>query len=81
LKNTDQDMTKSVETNVCSVREKMVKYAKFSLRRFNSRTVKCENIELKEQEHTDGILFSCTNAIETSAWFMINSTALGPVKA
>jgi hypothetical protein len=33
-----------------------------------------------ELEHTDGILFSCTNAIETSAWFMINSTALGPVR-
>lgn len=36
---------------------------------------------LKElEQHTDAILFSCTNAIETSAWFMINSTALGPVR-
>lgn len=31
-------------------------------------------------ELTEGILLSCTNAIETSAWFMINSTALGPVR-
>jgi len=30
-------------------------------------------------ELTEGILLSCTNAIETSAWFMINSTALTPV--
>jgi len=30
---------------------------------------------------TEGILLCCTNAIETSAWFMINSTALGPVYA
>jgi hypothetical protein len=30
-------------------------------------------------ELTEGILLCCTNAIETSAWFMINSTALGPV--
>jgi len=31
-------------------------------------------------ELTEGNLLSCTNAIETSAWFMINSTALGPVR-
>lgn len=35
---------------------------------------------LKKLEHTAGIFFSCTNAIETSAWFMMNSTALAPVR-
>ena len=43
-----------------------------------SPTWNSKKIVLKELEHTDGIFFSCTNAIETSAWFMINSTALGP---
>lgn len=37
-----------------------------------------EVVEDEDLELTEGILFSCTNAIETSACFMIYSTALGP---
>lgn len=80
-------MTKSVETKVSLGRKKRQMHSSISedltveqLNVFDIPSWNSENIELKELEHTDGILFSCTNAIETSAWFMINSTALGPVK-
>ena len=36
-------------------------------------------MKLIEGEPTADILFSCTKAIETSAWLTMNSTAFGPV--